>query len=120
MLQVLVGGGQEASQVTTTGSRAGNFQTRFFHKVSRCAMQSVRAHGCCVCVPVLTLASTRSAADELRCVQIYAEEFGSIRGHFGPINALKWHPDGRSFTSGGEDGYVRIHHLDSEYLGREF
>ena len=31
--QVLVGGGQEASQVTTTGARAGNFQTRFFHKV---------------------------------------------------------------------------------------
>ena len=34
-LQVLIGGGQEASQVTTTGARSGNFQSRFFHKV-RC------------------------------------------------------------------------------------
>ena len=50
-------------------------------------------------------------------LQVYAEEFGSIRGHFGPINALKFHPDGRSFTSGGEDGYVRVHHLDSDYFG---
>lgn len=33
MLQVLVGGGQEASQVTTVGARSGNFQSRFFHKV---------------------------------------------------------------------------------------
>ena len=31
--QVLIGGGQEASQVTTTSSRAGKFESRFFHKV---------------------------------------------------------------------------------------
>jgi hypothetical protein len=27
--------------------------------------------------------------------------------------------DGRSFTSGGEDGYVRIHHFDPEYFSLE-
>lgn len=32
-LQILIGGGQEASQVTTTSSRAGRFESRFFHKV---------------------------------------------------------------------------------------
>ena len=48
--------------------------------------------------------------------KIFEEEIGGIRGHFGPINALAWHPDGRSFTSGGEDGYVRIHHFDNDYF----
>lgn len=76
---VLVGGGQEASQVTTTSSRAGKFEARFFHKV-------------------------------------YAEEIGHVRGHFGPINAVAFAPDGRSFATGGEDGYVRLHHFDSDYF----
>jgi translation initiation factor 3 subunit I len=35
---------------------------------------------------------------------IYGEEFGRVRGHFGPINALDIHPFGRSFASGSEDG----------------
>lgn len=35
---------------------------------------------------------------------IYGEEFGRVRGHFGPINALDVHPFGRSFASGSEDG----------------
>ncbi len=33
-LQVLLGGGQDASQVTTTAAKAGGFEARFFHKVS--------------------------------------------------------------------------------------
>ena len=33
-LQVLIGGGQDAADVTTTSDRAGGFQSRFFHKVS--------------------------------------------------------------------------------------
>lgn len=31
--QVLLGGGQDASQVTTTSAKAGGFEARFFHKV---------------------------------------------------------------------------------------
>ncbi|KAK9866185.1 hypothetical protein WJX84_002050 [Apatococcus fuscideae] len=80
---VLIGGGQEASQVTTTSSRAGGFTSRFFHK-------------------------------------IFGEEFGTVRGHFGPINAVAFHPDGRSFTTGGEDGYVRLHHFDADYFSTRF
>lgn len=35
---------------------------------------------------------------------IYEEEFGRVKGHFGPINALDVHPFGKSFASGSEDG----------------
>ncbi|KAL2641437.1 hypothetical protein R1flu_009024 [Riccia fluitans] len=75
---VVIGGGQEASQVTTSDRRAGKFEAKFFHK-------------------------------------IFEEEIGGVKGHFGPINALAFNPDGRSFSSGGEDGYVRVHHFDADY-----
>lgn len=80
---VLIGGGQEASQVTTTAGRAGRFESRFFHKV-------------------------------------YAEEFANVRGHFGPINAVAFSPDGTSFVSGGEEGYIRLHHFDADYFTTKF
>jgi translation initiation factor 3 subunit I len=37
---------------------------------------------------------------------IYEEEFGRVKGHFGPVNAIAIHPDGISYASGAEDGYV--------------
>lgn len=40
---------------------------------------------------------------------IYQEEFGRVKGHFGPINSISFHPDGKSYASGAEDGYVRLH-----------
>ncbi|RZC77574.1 hypothetical protein C5167_001742 [Papaver somniferum] len=76
---VVIGGGQDASSVTTTDRRAGKFEAKFFHKILQ-------------------------------------EEIGGVKGHFGPINALAFNPDGRSFTSGGEDGYVRLHHFDQDYF----
>lgn len=76
---ILLGGGQDAQNVTTTSAAQGKFETRFFHT-------------------------------------IYGEEFGRVRGHFGPINALDVHPFGRSFASGSEDGFIRLHHFDSNYL----
>ncbi|WVZ02265.1 hypothetical protein V8G54_023071 [Vigna mungo] len=73
---VVIGGGQDASAVTTTDHRAGKFETKFFDK-------------------------------------IFQEEIGGVKGHFELINALAFNPDGKSFSSGGEDGrYVRLHHLD--------
>lgn len=50
----------------------------------------------------------------------YAEEFGRVRGHFGPLNAIAFSPDGKGFTTGGEDGYVRLHHFSSDYLTTKF
>lgn len=68
---VVLGGGQDAMDVTTTSTRSGKFDSRFFHL-------------------------------------IYEEEFARLKGHFGPINSLAFHPDGKSFASGGEDGFVRL------------
>jgi len=47
---------------------------------------------------------------------VYEEEFGSVKGHFGPINALAINPNGRCYASGAEDGYIRLHHFDKSYL----
>nr|KAF6505927.1 hypothetical protein HJG63_007810 [Rousettus aegyptiacus] len=80
---VVLGGGQEAMDVTTTSTRIGKFEARFFHLA-------------------------------------FEEEFGRVKGHFGPINSVAFHPDGKSYSSGGEDGYVRIHYFDSQYFEFEF
>lgn len=76
---VVLGGGQDASSVTTTDHRAGKFEAKFYDKILQ-------------------------------------EEIGGVKGHFGPINALAFNPDGKSFSSGCEDGYVRLHHFDSDYF----
>jgi len=76
---VILGGGQEAMDVTTTSQRQGKFECRFHHK-------------------------------------ILTDECGRVRGHFGPINTIAVHPDGKSFSSGGEDGYVRVHTFDPDYF----
>ena len=45
-----------------------------------------------------------------------AVELGQVGGHFGPVNTISYSPDGKSFASCGEDGYVRVHHLDESYF----
>ena len=79
---VVLGGGQDAMEVTTTSTRVGKFDARFFHL-------------------------------------IYEEEFGRVKGHFGPINSLAFHPDGNSYASGGEDGFVRVQTFDSNYFDHQ-
>ena len=76
---VILGGGQDAMNVTTTGARQGKFEARFWHK-------------------------------------IFQEEIGRVRGHFGPLNYVAVHPQGTGYCSGGEDGYVRVHHFDKPYF----
>lgn len=101
-----MGGGQEAMEVTTTTTKSGKFDARFYHLV-------------------------------------FEEEIGRVKGHFGPINSLAFHPDGKrlvtgfklwcivamydnscfswfSYSSGGEDGYVRVHTFDPAYFEFEF
>lgn len=52
--------------------------------------------------------------------KIYSEEIGRVKGHFGPINTLQFNPNGRQYSSGGEDGYVRMHNFDPSYFDFEF
>ncbi|KAJ9465741.1 Eukaryotic translation initiation factor 3 subunit I [Diplonema papillatum] len=49
------------------------------------------------------------------CHKVFGNELGAIAGHFGPVNALATCPVGRSFASGGEDGFVRLHHFDADF-----
>lgn len=76
---VILGGGQAAMDVTTTSTRQGKFEARFYHK-------------------------------------IFEDEIGRVRGHFGPLNTVAVHPNGTAYASGGEDGYVRVHHFDKGYF----
>jgi len=79
MNHVIIGGGQEAMNVTVTSAKAGHFEVDFFHL-------------------------------------IYEEQLGSVKGHFGPVNTLAFNADGKSFASGAEDGYIRLHHFDKDYF----
>lgn len=80
---VLLGGGQDAKDVTTTASSSGKFEVVLWN-------------------------------------MIFEEEIGSIKGGFGPCNTLDWARDGKGFVTGGEDGYVRVHHFDSDYDSKKF
>lgn len=101
---MLVAGGQDAADVTTTGAGAGKFEVRIFDK-------------------------------------IHANELGTVKGHFGPVNVsthapppqydfrvrllrewlwlqyVKYNPQGTAYVSGGEEGFLRVNHLPAEYFG---
>ena len=48
--------------------------------------------------------------------KVYEEELGTIKGHFGPVNTIAYSPDGKSYVSGGEEGFIRVNTLDDEYF----
>jgi translation initiation factor 3 subunit I len=81
MDHVILGGGEEADEVTRSAASSNQFKVKFYHS-------------------------------------IFCDELGSVVGHFGPINCLAFNPNGRSFASGGEDGFVRLHYFDQSYLSR--
>ncbi|KAK4689663.1 meiotic recombination protein DMC1, partial [Tremellales sp. Uapishka_1] len=76
---VILGGGQDAMSVTTTSTRSGKFESRFWHK-------------------------------------LFEEEVGRVKGHFGPINTIAVHPQGKAYASGAEDGFIRVHWFDDSYF----
>lgn len=83
MNHTIIGGGQEAMNVTVTSQKAGHFEVDFFHTV-------------------------------------YGEFLGSVKGHFGPVNTLAFNPNGKSYASGAEDGYIRLQHFDKDYFNAKY
>lgn len=64
----------------------------------------------------VTTTSARQGKFEARFYhKIFEEEIGRVRGHFGPLNYVAVDPTGKCYASGGEDGYVRVHHFDESY-----
>jgi translation initiation factor 3 subunit I len=69
----------------------------------------------------VTTTSARQGKFEARFYhKVFEEEIGRVRGHFGPLNYVAVDPTGKCYCSGGEDGYVRVHHFDSPYFSFKF
>jgi translation initiation factor 3 subunit I len=47
---------------------------------------------------------------------VHAKELGRVKGHFSPINAVAFSPDGWGFCSGAEEANARLYKLDTDYL----
>jgi len=69
----------------------------------------------------VTTTSARQGKFEARFYhKVFEEEIGRVRGHFGPLNYVAVSPTGTCYCSGGEDGYVRVHHFDPPYFDFRF
>jgi translation initiation factor 3 subunit I len=65
----------------------------------------------------VTTTSARQGKFEARFYhKIFEDEIGRVRGHFGPLNYVAVDPTGKSYASGGEDGYIRLHHFDRSFF----
>ena len=88
--------------------------------LNACAISPIREHvligGGQEAMAVTTTSSAAGKFETRFMHMVFEHELGRVKGHFGPINALAVHPDGQSFVSGAEDGYMRLHRLDPEYF----
>ena len=76
---VMLCGGQDAKDVTTTKQDKGGFEMKLYNV-------------------------------------IHNENLANIKGHFGTVHTIAFHPDGMSFASGSEDGYVHYHRFLPDYI----
>ncbi|KAK4047089.1 translation initiation factor eIF3 subunit [Microbotryomycetes sp. JL201] len=64
----------------------------------------------------VTTTSARQGHFEIRFFhRIFEEEVARVKGGFGPCNTIAVHPQTKGYAIGGEDGYVRVHHFDSDF-----
>jgi translation initiation factor 3 subunit I len=96
--------------VTTTSSRAGKFESRFWHKLFEEEVGRVKGHLWVVIsilagpvfvhVIIIILFDPHLTFTPSRHSQLTIS---------GPINTLAVHPQGKAYASGAEDGFVRVH-----------
>jgi len=84
--------------VTTTSSRAGKFESRFYHKLFEEEVGRVKGH-LCVSGPFSLL---------------HLSILEALLTCSGPINTLAVHPQGKAYASGAEDGFVRVHWVSDD------
>ena len=91
--------------------------------INTCAISPLKLHvvtgGGQEAMSVTTTASLAGKFEARFFHLVYEDLFGLVKGHFGPINFLAFHPDGKSFCSGGEDGYIRLQHFDESYFNMD-
>ncbi|CEQ42045.1 SPOSA6832_03822 [Sporobolomyces salmonicolor] len=119
--QILMGGGQEAMNVTTTGARHGHFEVRFFHRIFEEEVARVKGGfgPCNTYVKWFLSFSANVFLTRSRC-------------------RIAAHPQGKGYAIGGEDGCeldislvrceetplipirlladVRVHHFDEDWF----
>jgi len=69
---------------------------------------------------VTTTAQTKGGFEMKLFNIIYNDMLASIKGHFGTVHTVAFNPDGMSFASGSEDGYVHYHKMLPEYFTKKF
>jgi translation initiation factor 3 subunit I len=48
--------------------------------------------------------------------KVHGDLLGQMKCHFGTINSVAFHPNGRMFASGAVDGFIKLFSLDDNYL----
>ena len=118
---LIAAGGQDAMSVTTTAAKQGNFHASFYDHVFDDELGKVEGHFGPVRTPERESAPrnarARSAARPRPARAARAPpRTADRRPPAAQVNTLAFAPHGRSYTSGGEEGYVRIHHLPPAYF----
>ena len=68
----------------------------------------------------VTTTKTEKGGFEMKLFNvIHNENLANIKGHFGTVHTLAFHPDGMSFASGSEDGYVHYHRFLPDYISNK-
>jgi translation initiation factor 3 subunit I len=106
---IIIGGGEEAQNVTTTKLDSSQFRVRFFHKVYGNEICSILGHFGTVNTVAISPDGKRFVFTLLACATVLFSDLQTDPGD----------PLVYSFASGAEDGYVRLHHMPEEYINMD-